>query len=51
MSKTIGAMELSDMAFELEKAAEEENKEKIIKGYPVFESKYLKLAENIKAIL
>lgn len=46
-AKTMGLMELSDMAFELEMAAEEGNESRIREGYPVFAAEYTRLTESI----
>ena len=51
MAKTIGAMELSGMAFELEEAAGKLNEDRIRDGYPVFVSEYTQMAESIGTVL
>ena len=50
-AKTIGAMELSGMAFELEEAADKLDEDRIRNGYPVFMSEYTQMAEGIGVVL
>ncbi|MBR1470645.1 MAG: response regulator, partial [Lachnospiraceae bacterium] len=51
MTKTIGMMDLSNMAFGLEKAAEEMDEARIMEGYPVFAAGYAQMAEDIRTVL
>ena len=50
-SKTIGAIELSEQAFELEKAAKEERAEYIKENWPTFVKDYEKTVDLLKEVL
>ena len=51
MAKTLGAMELSGMALELEEAANALDTDRLRSGYPAAAAKYRELAESIRTIL
>ncbi len=47
-SKTIGAMELSDMALKLEMGAQQEDEKLLLEGYPAFATEYEKTTKSIE---
>ena len=51
MSKSIGAIALSDMAKELEQSAKDANIENVKKGTKAFMEKYIDLGRKIKNIV